>query len=126
MDRAYRTDGTLMLERNRPHSTGALLYESAKQCVNAVANQQRQSPGYTKAKTVYVRSIAGQYLHAGFDLADGWQSASHLHIHADRGHLNEEDFHRDWLVIQSFIADMLDIIAMNADATLKDAPDAGQ
>ena len=93
MARAYRSDAILMLERNRPHSAGALIYESAKQCVNAVANQQGQNPGYTRAKTMYVRSIAGQYLHARFDLADGWQSASHLHIHADRGHLNKEDFH---------------------------------
>lgn len=120
----YRADAELMLERNRPYSAGALLYESAKQCVNALANQQGQNPGYTRAKTQYVRNIAGLNPHAR--LENGWQSASHLHIHADRGHLNQEDFHQAWLVTQAFIADMLDIFAMNADATQEDAPDSIQ
>ena len=125
MARAYRADASVMLERNSPHSAGALLYESAKQCINAVANQQGQNPGYTRAKTIYVRSIAGQHPNARFDLADGWHSASHLHIHADRGHLNEEDFHRNRLVTQAFITDMLTIFAMNASAAPEVAPDSG-
>ena len=85
MARAYRADASLMLERSRLHSAGELLYESAKQCINAVANQEGQIPGYTRAKTMYVRSIAGQHSNARFNLATGWQVASHLHIHADRG-----------------------------------------
>ncbi len=124
MARVYRADAGLMLERSRLHSAGALLYESAKQCINAVANQQGQNPGYTRAKTMYVRSIAGQHSNARFDLADGWQSASRLHIHADRGHLNEEDFHRNWLIAQAFIDDMLNIFAINT--IFEDTPDSTQ
>lgn len=126
MARNYRADANLMLERDRPYSAGALLYESAKQCVNALANQQGQNPGYTRAKTQFVRNIAEPYPRTRSELRDGWQSASRLHIHADRGHLDEEDFHQDWRITQTFIADMLDIFAMNADAMLQDTPDPSQ
>ncbi len=123
MAQAYRSDADLMLERNSLYSAGALLYESAKQCVNALANQQGQNPGYTRAKTQYIRNIAGLYSHAR--LENGWQSASRLHIHADRGNLDEEDFHQDRLVTQAFITDMLTIFAMNASAAPEVAPDSG-
>lgn len=46
---SYREDAASMLEQDRPYSAGALLYESAKQSVNAVANQQGENPGYTRA-----------------------------------------------------------------------------
>ena len=122
----YRADANLMLERNRPYSAGALLYESAKQCVNALANQQGQNPGYTRAKTQYVRNIEGLYSHTRSDMVDGWQAATRLHIHADRGHLDEEDFHQNWRITQTFIADMLAIFAMNAGATQEDASNAAR
>ena len=111
MSRVYREDAVSLLERDRFHSAGALLYESAKQCVNAVANQRGQNPGYTRAKTIYVENIAGQYAYTRFALTNGWQSASHLHIHADRGYLSEEDFRQAWRATQTFIDDMLDIYA---------------
>ena len=115
MVRSYREDAASMLEQDRPYSAGALLYESAKQSVNAVANQQGQNPGYTRAKTQYVRNIAEQHSSASSDLSAGWRAASHLHIHADRGHLDEDDFHQDWLVTQAFIADMMAIYAAGAE-----------
>ena len=124
MARSYRADASLMLERNSPYSAGALLYESAKQCINAVANQEGQNPGYTRAKTMYVRSIAGQHSNARLNLANGWQAASYLHIHADRGHLSWEDFNEAWVATQAFITDMLNIFAINA--TLEDTPDSAQ
>ena len=73
---SYREDAASMLERDRPYSAGALLYESAKQSVNAVANQQGQNPGYTRAKTQYVRNIAEKHSNALSDLAAGWRAAS--------------------------------------------------
>lgn len=112
----YRADAGSMLEQDSPHSAGALLYESAKQCVNAVANQQGENPGYTRAKTQYLRTFAGQTIGSQFNLMDGWRAASRLHIHADRGFLNEADFRDAWLVAQDFIDDMLTIYAEVAES----------
>ena len=48
---SYREDANLMLERyNKSYSAAALLYESAKQCINAVANLRGQNPGAVGAK----------------------------------------------------------------------------
>ena len=126
MARLYREDAGLILERNRPHSAGALIYESAKQCVNAVANQEGQNPGYTRAKTQYVRDIAGRPIANEYGLEWGWRAASRLHIHADRGHLNEEDFHRNWFVTQAFIGNMLIMFDLVANSALEDTPDSTQ
>ena len=122
MAEIYREDARLMLEQDRPHSAGALIYESAKQCVNAVANQEGQNPGYTRVKTQYVRDIAGRPIANEYGLEWGWQAASRLHIHADRGHLSEEDFNEAWIATQAFIDDMLNIFTINA--TLEDTPDS--
>lgn len=122
----YREDAGLMLERNRLHSAGALIYESAKQCINAVANQEGQNPGYTRAKTQYVRDVAGRPIANEYGLDWGWRAASRLHIHADRGHLNEEDFHRNWLIAQAFIADMLTMFELVDNSALEDTPDSTQ
>ena len=40
MASVYRADAVLLLERQSAHSAGTLLYESAKQCLNAVANRR--------------------------------------------------------------------------------------
>ena len=48
---SYHEDANLMLERyGKPYSAAALLYEAAKQCVNAVANLSSQNPGAVGAK----------------------------------------------------------------------------
>lgn len=35
----------------------------------------------------------------------------HLHIHANRGHLNSSEFRAAWLLAQDFVDDMLVIYA---------------
>ena len=109
---SYRDDANLLLTRyDKPHSAGALLYESAKQCVNALANWNGQNPGATGSKTRYLETIAAQPPGDGFNLVVGWDAAMRLHIHADRGHLSGQDFQRAWQQAQTFIANMLSIYA---------------
>ena len=107
---SYREDANLLLTQyGKPDSAGALLYESAKQCINAAATWNGQNPGPTGAKTRYLDSFAERPSIARFRLSDGWAAALSLHIHADRGHLTESDFRRAWLLAQTFIANMLSI-----------------
>ena len=47
----------LLNEYDDPDSAGALMYEAAKQCVNAVANQRGSNPGTTGGKINALRSI---------------------------------------------------------------------
>ena len=92
---SYRDDANLLLTQyNKPDSAGALLYEAAKQCINAVSNSNGQNPGATGSKTRYLETVAAQPPGDGFDLAVGWEAAMRLHIHADRGHLSEADFRK--------------------------------
>lgn len=105
----YRTDADLMLERDSPHSAGALLYESAKQCLNAVANRRGYDPVYTREKMQYLGVIEMLYPDIHTTLEDGWQAAIALHIHADQGSLTEEEFHENWDKSQSFIGVMIEI-----------------
>lgn len=112
MVNSYREDANLMLERyDKPYSAAALLYESAKQSVNAVANLNGQNPGAVGAKRAYLRSLTRQYSHDQFNLIRGWEFATRLHIHAGRGHLTETLFHDTWQASQAFIDDMLTIYA---------------
>lgn len=107
---SYRDDANLLLRRyGRPDSAGALIYEAAKQCVNAVANWNGQNPGATGSKTRHLEAIAAQPPGDGFNLVVGWDAAMRLHIHADRGHLSDQDFQQAWWQAQSFIDDMLSI-----------------
>lgn len=107
---SYREDANLMLELyNKPYSAAALLYESAKQSINAVANLSGQNPGAVGAKKAYLRNLISRPLGNRFDLMQGWESATHLHIHADRGHLTQGDFRDAWQTAQAFIDDMLTI-----------------
>ena len=109
---SYLDDANLLLAQyDKPDSDGALLYESAKQCINAIANRNGQNPGATGAKKRYLESIAAQPPGSGFNLAAGWEAASFLHIHADRGHLTPARFEATRLLAETFIADMLSIYA---------------
>lgn len=108
MATSYLNDADLLLTQyNKPDSAGALLYEAAKQCINAVANLNGQNPGATGAKKRCLESTATQPPGNRFNLEQGWQAASLLHIHADRGHLTAQAFQRARLLAQTFVADML-------------------
>ena len=107
---SYHEDANLMLELyDKPYSAAALLYESAKQSINAVANLNGQNPGAVGAKRAFLRNLASQPFGSQFNLIRGWEAAMQLHIHADRGHLEEIDFRESWRITQRFIDDMLTI-----------------
>ena len=107
---SYREDAVLMLERyNKPYSAAALLYESAKQCINAVANLRGQNPGAVGAKRAFLRNLANRAVASRLNLERGWAAVTRLHIHADRGHLTEDIFQDSWITAQTFIDDMLTI-----------------
>ena len=109
---SYRADAVLLLEQyGEPDSAGALLYEAAKQCVNALANQAGENPGTTGAKVAFLRSLASQPPGSLLNLGYGWGAANQLHIHADRGNLDEAKFRAAWTNTQTFIANMLAIYA---------------
>lgn len=92
---------------------GALLYEAAKQCINAVANQRGESPGTTGGKVNVVREVAAEVPN-GPALMQGWQRADKLHIYADRGHLDADEYDEAWQQAQAFITAMLTIYSRNA------------
>ena len=109
--RNYRRQAQLLLERDFDlDSAGALLYESAKQCINAVANQAGVNPGSTGAKHRFLHIVAERGT-APSDLMRNWYAAGKLHIHADRGHLDPSDFMENWRAAQTFINQMLLIYA---------------
>ena len=100
----------LLHQYDDPDSSGALMYEAAKQCINAIANQRGSNPGATGAKINALRSIAGQ--HSDYpDLMRDWRSVNNLHIHADRDFLTDTEYADAWAGARSFIADMLAIYA---------------
>ena len=107
MARNYRRQAQLLLDRDDDlDSAGALLYESAKQCINAVANQQGENPGPTGAKFRFLGGILEQGLTTP-DLLKNWHNATQLHIHADRGHLLRSTFMENWRATHNFINQML-------------------
>ena len=58
MARNYRSQAQMLLDRDSDlDSAGALLYESAKQCINAVAIQRGENPGPTRAKIRFLRYL---------------------------------------------------------------------
>ena len=108
--RNYRLQTELLLDRdNDLDCAGALIYESAKQCINALANQQGSNPAATGAKE---RFLFGFIEHNDIPpgLVSRWKFATRLHVHADRGHLEEPDFMEHWRETQVFIEQMLRII----------------
>ena len=109
----FLRQANLIQEQNgHSGSAGALLYEAAKQCINAVANQEGINPGTTGAKLQSLRNISGRDS-SPRGLLQNWQAAAKLHIHADRGHLSEQEFSDAWLLAQTFIDQMLSIYSGN-------------
>ena len=100
----------LLNEYDDPDSSGALMYEAAKQCINAIANQRGSNPGATGTKITELRYISGEHL-AYPDLMRDWRSANNLHIHADREFLTEAQYAEAWAGARSFVGDMLAIYA---------------
>ncbi len=89
------------------------MYESAKQCINAVANLGGENPGTTGGKVNSLRQIAaGESVDRS--LMRNWQSADKLHVHADRGNLTDAEFGVHWIQAQAFIESMLNIFVRNA------------
>ena len=105
----YRADATMLLERDSQHSAGTLLYESAKQCLNAVANRRGRDPLYTRHKMEQLRVIGMLYPDVQPDLENGWRAAMALHIHADQGNLTEVEYQESWDRSQLFITIMMEI-----------------
>ncbi len=67
-------------------AAGALRYEAAKQCVNAVANLTGRDPQANHEKMAALRAIADA--HPNYpNLIDDSRAAWHLHIHADQFNL---------------------------------------
>ena len=100
----------LLNEYDDPDSASALIYEAAKQCINAVANLRGANPGATGAKVNELRSIEAQ--HTGYpNLTKRWKLADNLHIHADREFLTDAQYAEAWTGVRSFIDDMLAIYA---------------
>ena len=107
--RNYRDRADLLLRRDRDiDCAGALLYEAAKQCINAVANQRGANPGTTGGKVRVLREIVLEE-RDGRVLFRNWQSADKLHIHADRGNLTVSAFGEHRAQTQAFIVAMLAI-----------------
>lgn len=87
----YRQLAILLREQaNGDDAAGALLYEAAKQCINALASQRGLNPGTTGAKRRFLADVATEMSNP--DLMDYWQSAADLHINADRLNMSEPDF----------------------------------
>ena len=105
----YRADAMLLFERGSLLSAGTLLYESAKQCLNAVSNKQGINPVYTREKMRYLGAMVDRYPDIQSILEYGWQAALKLHVHADRGNLTNDDFRSNWDLAQTFIDSMLEI-----------------
>ena len=109
--RNYRRRAGLLLERDGELDAAAiLLYESAKQCINAVANRKGENPRPTGAKVRFLRHMAERESSAT-DLPTLWRAADRLHIHADQGQLSTTAFMEAWGSAQLFIDQMLQIYA---------------
>ena len=109
--RGYRRLADWLLEQEQdPEAAGILLYEAAKQCINAVASQQGENPLPTAAKFHFLRRLAATPA-APADLVGNWPAAGRLHINADRNNLAPADFRQDWDKAQTFIDQMLAIYA---------------
>ena len=107
--RNYSRQAALLLQRDSDRdSAAALLYEAAKQYVNAVANRLGDNPATVGAKLRSLREVA-EFNIAPQDLVENWQAAVRLHIHADRGHLTQIQFDESWEKAQLFTRQMLQV-----------------
>lgn len=105
--RNFRRQAVLLLERDDDlDCAGALIYESAKQCINALANQQGLNPTRTGNKERFLIDIA-QRQDTFEALVPLWKLADQLHIYADREHLDRQDFMEAWEGSLLFIDQML-------------------
>ena len=86
-------------------TAGALLYEAAKQCVNAVANLRGRDPQDNRAKMVEIRAIIAEGF-TSFNLQRGPAAAWDLHIHADQGTLLPERFSEQFILASAFVDEM--------------------
>ena len=89
-------------------AAGALLYEAAKQCVNAVANLRGRDPQDNRAKLDEINAIIAQGL-TPFNLRGGARAAWDLHVHADQGALTPDDFKEQFAYALAFVNEMQDI-----------------
>ena len=109
--RHYQRQARLLLERDGDRDCAAIvLYEAAKQCINALANQQGRNPGSTGGKERFLYRIAEQD-DAPPNLIVRWNYAGQLHIYADREHLSPSDYMESWARAESFIEDLLELYA---------------
>ena len=86
-------------------AAGALLYEAAKQCVNAVANLRGSDPQDNRAKIDEITAVIAQGF-TTFNLRGGARAAWDLHIHADQGDLTTVDFRERFALATDFIGEM--------------------
>ena len=104
----YRRQAERLLDEGDADSASALVYEAAKQCINAVANMRGENPGGTGAKMRALRAIS-ELEPDGLNILRNWEDALKLHIHADRGYLDDSEFHEAWDKARAFVDAMLDI-----------------
>ena len=111
---SYREIAQELIERSRADAgraevladvAGALLYEAAKQCVNAVANLRGNDPQDNHAKVAEVRAIIAEGL-TSYDLRGGARAAWELHIHADQGGLLPDRFAGRFAMAADFVDEM--------------------
>ena len=89
-------------------AAGALWYEAAKQCVNAVANLNGRDPQANHEKMAALRAIADA--HPNYpNLIDDSRAAWHLHIHADQFNLPPGRLASAQERTARFVADMMSI-----------------
>ena len=86
-------------------SSGALLYEAAKQCVNAVANLNGRDPQANHEKMAELSAIANAHPSYTSLIRDAGASWA-LHIHADQANLPPDDLASALEQTRRFIVDM--------------------
>ena len=92
---------------------GALLYEAAKQCVNAVANLTGRDPQANHEKMAALRAIANAHPTYPNLIGDS-RMAWELHIHADQEHLTPRELTAYSESTRRFIMDMRSIYRATA------------
>ena len=109
MAREYLRLAELILTQESSRiAAGALLYESAKQCINAVANLQMMNPVSTGAKLRFLLDLSER--EPGYpEIYLNWRAANLLHVNADRGLLTDRNFDDAWESSHAFIIQLLEI-----------------
>ena len=97
-------------------SAGALLYEAAKQSVNAVANLNGRDPRTNHEKMAALRTIVDTHTTYRY-LARDARSALDLHIHADQANLTPDELASALERTRRFITDLQSIYRAIAPTT---------